>query len=141
MLTAKILIEVNLLSFSFPPMTQHDRPPTRNSVPASPMVDDLCIVQRTSDDLLVTNLGSEQVLLDVDRGEYFGLNPSGRYLFSLIDEPKRVKELADTLVVQFDIPFDVAIADVRSFVVEMGRLGLLSISPPSQAVPPALGTP
>lgn len=90
------------------------------------MVDQKTIVQRASDDLYTTSLGNEQVILDPNRGEYFGLNSVGTFLFSLLEKPVPVHELVDVVMEKYGIDRQTALTDTRAFLEEMVRLGLVT---------------
>jgi hypothetical protein len=95
------------------------------------MIDEQDIVQRADSDLLTTDLGDEQVILDARRGEYFGLNPVGTFLFGSLSEPTPVADLVDAVVERYEIERASALADVRSFLEEMRRLGLVDVRQPT----------
>ncbi|MGE0492724.1 MAG: PqqD family protein [Vulcanimicrobiota bacterium] len=63
---------------------------------------DLSSILRKSDSLLESDLGEEKVMMSIERGEYFGLNHSGRYLFDLCDGQKTVGEILECVSGQYD---------------------------------------
>jgi hypothetical protein len=74
---------------------------------------------------LVSQVGDEVLMLNIDRGEYVGLNPSGAAIWELLETPKTVRALVDDLVTQFDVTRDQATADVDAFVETALQRGVL----------------
>jgi hypothetical protein len=74
---------------------------------------------------LVSQVGDEVLMLNIDRGEYVGLNPSGAAIWELLETPKTVQALVDDLVTQFDVTRDQATADVDAFVETALQRGVL----------------
>lgn len=48
-------------------------------------------------------VGEEMVLLDFDRGVYYGLNPAGARMWELLAEGKTSEEIIDRLTEEFDV--------------------------------------
>jgi hypothetical protein len=85
------------------------------------------LVTRAHDEMIGSDLGFEQVLLDSRKGMYYGLNPAARYIFSLLDQPKAVGELIDAVTVRYRIPRERAETDIRHFLQAMTELQLVRI--------------
>ena len=86
-------------------------------------------VRRTAS-VLSQEIFDEAVLLDTSGGLYFGVNPTGRLLWSAIVEATPLAELARLLVTCFGISEEQAWGDVRRFVGELERHGLVEILAP-----------
>ena len=76
---------------------------------------------------LSTVLGGEVVILDVERGEYFGLANVGTLIWNLLQTPRRVAEIVDRIVLDYEVPRDVAEHDLRELLAELARRGLVEI--------------
>jgi len=61
------------------------------------------IVTKRKDGLLVSELGKEVVMMDIDNGNYIGLNETGKAIWDMIDEPVKVSDLVDKLLAQYNI--------------------------------------
>lgn len=72
----------------------------------------------------------EAVLLDTSAGLYFGVNPTGRLLWSAIAEATTLAGLARLLVTRFKISDEQAWEDVSRFIGELERHGLVEILAP-----------
>ena len=91
------------------------------------------IVQRVNDDLISTDLNTEQVLMNPRDGRYYGLNPTAKYIFSEVEEPIRIGVLVDRVVDRYGIGREVASADVAKFLKDMEGRRLVKIHSPSSA--------
>jgi hypothetical protein len=54
-------------------------------------------------DQVSTQLEDEAVILHLKDGVYYGLNPVGARIWSLIQEPKTVKQIRDLLLGEFEV--------------------------------------
>jgi Coenzyme PQQ synthesis protein D (PqqD) len=76
---------------------------------------------------LSTTLAGEVVILDVDKGVYFGLADVGTLIWSLLQTPRRVSEIVDRIVGEYDVPREVAEADVRALLADLADRDLIEI--------------
>ena len=88
------------------------------------------VVQRRGD-LLANDLSeNETVMLDVAGGSYYGLKSVGKAIWEIIDEPKKVQEICDRLLQDFEVDADVCRRETLSFLERLDERGLLLSSPP-----------
>jgi hypothetical protein len=76
-------------------------------------------------DQVSTELEGEAVILHLGDGVYYGLNPVGARLWSLLEEPRTVAELRDTLVAEYEVDAQTAERDVLALMDELMERGLL----------------
>jgi Coenzyme PQQ synthesis protein D (PqqD) len=62
---------------------------------------------------------SEAVLLDIESGEYFSLNPVGSRIWELCDGTRSTAEIVLVICGEFDVAEDVATADVHEILDEL----------------------
>ncbi len=74
-------------------------------------------------------LDGEVVLLDIERGEYFGLGELGSRAWGGLCAGRGVSELAGELVEQYDVDLATLSADLSRFVLELQQAGLLVRAP------------
>jgi hypothetical protein len=65
-----------------------------------------------SDQQVFTTLGSEAVILGMRDGVYYGLDAVGARTWTLLATPRRVSELVDTIVEEFDVERERCAADL-----------------------------
>jgi hypothetical protein len=72
----------------------------------------------------------ERVLLNTERGEYYGLNPVGDRVLRIIEQKDHVsvRSIVDRLHADFpDVEYDSISEDVRSFIDDMEEYDLLLV--------------
>jgi coenzyme PQQ synthesis protein D (PqqD) len=74
-------------------------------------------------------LDDEAVLLDLQSGEYFGLNEIGCRIWQLIPASGRLEAIRDRLVEEYDVPADRAWHDLKALIAELLQRGLVSAIP------------
>lgn len=71
-------------------------------------------------------VGSEAiVMLSVDAGRYYSVNPVGRRLWELLEQPRTKTELRDAICIEFDVDEPTCEADIEIFVGQMMENGLV----------------
>ena len=66
-----------------------------------------------SEDVVAREVGGELVLLDLNSGQYFGLDAVGGRIWELLsDAPRDLKEVCDQIESEFDAPRDRIEADL-----------------------------
>jgi len=84
------------------------------------------IVSRKKDGLLVSELGNEMVMMDIDSGNYIGLNETGKVIWELIEQPVKVEELIKQLTIRYDIGYDECSIDTLEYLNKMDEQKILS---------------
>jgi len=54
-------------------------------------------------DQVSSDVGGEAVILHMQSGIYYGLDPVGARIWSLVQQPKRVADLREAVVDEFDV--------------------------------------
>ncbi len=78
-----------------------------------------------TDEIVSSDLDGETVMLNIERGKYFGLDPIGSRIWNLLETPRSVASLCGQLVLEYDVDLDTCTADVRRLVASMLREGLV----------------
>lgn len=76
---------------------------------------------------LSTNLAGEVVILDIERGIYFGLERVGTLIWELLQAPRPVSEIIERVVAEYDVERIAAEADVQALLADLARHGLIEI--------------
>ena len=85
--------------------------------------------------VLCRKLEDEMVLLNLDSGEYFGLNDTGTRVWELLVDGRSRSEVADRLAEEFAVETDVASGHVTALCEELIQAGLLSTAEESAGDP------
>lgn len=70
-------------------------------------------------------LHDEIVMMDLDQGKYFSLNPVATRIWDLLEKPVTVDELCDLLMDEYDVEKEQCHAEVSEHLNEMARIGLV----------------
>nr|WP_321487016.1 PqqD family peptide modification chaperone [uncultured Draconibacterium sp.] len=73
-------------------------------------------------------LDNNQVMMHIEKGKYFGLNPVGKRIWELINEPKTFSEITDQLLTEFDVEEDVCKQEVEEFLKKAKDADLVKIA-------------
>lgn len=82
-----------------------------------------------STDILASAVDNALVMMDVEGGHYFSLDPIGADLWERLAEPVRVADLCAQLGQTYDVTPDVCQDDVLSFLNELAAGRLLVVVP------------
>ncbi len=61
------------------------------------------IIKRKDKNILITGLGNEMVMMDLESGNYITLNNLGRIIWEKIEQPIRVSDLTDYLLSKYNV--------------------------------------
>lgn len=67
------------------------------------------------------------VLLDVDRGRFYGLNPTGTVVWKGLSDGRTVDQIASDLAARFTAPLGRIRTDVTALVTQLRDRGLLDV--------------
>jgi hypothetical protein len=85
--------------------------------------------------VLSQELEGEVVLLDTAGGEYYGLDPVGSRIWTLLRQHKgRPDAVVDALTVEYEVPRERLINDLRGFLIMLEHFGLVALHPAEDAV-------
>jgi len=73
------------------------------------------------------DLEGEAAILNLKSGTYFGLDPVGATVWSLIAQPRRVVEIRDALLEQYDVEAERCSRDLLQLLGELHAHGLIQV--------------
>lgn len=85
------------------------------------------IIQRDSK-LITSKMDGETVMMSINNGEYYGLDPIGSRIWELIENPISVESLIAKLRCEYDIEIAQCEHDTTIFLQQMANKNLLIIS-------------
>ncbi len=77
--------------------------------------------------LVAADLDGEKVMLNIDKGSYYGLNAIGSQIWELLAAPHTIKEIVDMLIKEYTVEETICRRDVLSFVNKLYDRGLIDI--------------
>ena len=72
-------------------------------------------------------LAGEVVILEFNSGKYYGLNPVGTRIWNLIQEPRRVSDILDIILDEYDVEPDRCELDLLALLQDLAAHGLMEI--------------
>jgi hypothetical protein len=85
---------------------------------------------RTPDHVVYRAFANETVLLNLDTGKYFGVNPTGGAMLEELVRAATVGEAAERLAERYGKPLDEISNDLSSFCADLEQRGLLELRAP-----------
>lgn len=80
-----------------------------------------------SEDVVAREVGGEMVLLDLNSGQYFGLDSVGGRIWELLSErPHTLKELCDTIEAEFEAPRERIESDLKALATDLRNQELIA---------------
>jgi DNA-directed RNA polymerase delta subunit len=85
------------------------------------------IVQRNENNFLANSLGDETVMMDIDNGEYLGINSVGTDIWNLLQEPISVQELIKKMLDIYEVSEEECTAEINAFLSRMIKQNMLVV--------------
>ncbi len=86
----------------------------------------LDIAVTTSDDAIFREIDGEAVILNLQSGIYFGLNPVGTRIWQLLAEHGRLRTVFELMLAEFDAPPELLERDLLRLVAELTEKELVT---------------
>lgn len=80
---------------------------------------------RVSDDVVFREVGGEAVILDLQHGTYFGLDPVGTRIWQLLEGRADLQHVVETLVTEYDVERATAERDLLDLMDDLRRRELV----------------
>ena len=79
---------------------------------------------RVAEQVMARQVGEETVMLDLESGTYFGLDPVGARIWQLLEQGRAREEICEALASEYDAPREQIEADVSTLLAELASHGL-----------------
>ncbi|WP_422055912.1 PqqD family protein [Sphingomonas sp.] len=74
---------------------------------------------------LVASVSDEILMLNIERGEYVGLNETGAVIWELLETPQTIEQLVASLLTRFEVDAVQATAEVNAFIEQAMQKGMV----------------
>lgn len=91
------------------------------------MAGDLMV--RRCGEMIEAEVGGELVALHVDNGTCYGFNGTATRIWGLLEQPKRLSEIKEALLSEFEVDPATCEAELRELLDELAADGLVEIAP------------
>ena len=93
---------------------------TKNNISAESIVIQI-------EDIVASDIDDEKVMMSVEKGQYYSLDPVGSRIWELLDKPVKVTDLIDALLLKYDVDRETCERDVLAFLEELREDGILQV--------------
>ena len=69
-----------------------------------------------NDQVIDGELDDNQVMMHLEKGKYYGLNPIGKSIWALLETPKSFDEITTALLAEFDVSEEQCIEETKIFI-------------------------
>ena len=85
---------------------------------------------RRNPELLAADMDGETVMMDMQNGNYYGVNTVGTYIWELLENEQRFNTVLDAVMTHFETLTEDAVAeDIQVFLTDMQAQKLVEIIP------------
>lgn len=91
------------------------------------MAEDLMVARRG--EMIETEVDGELVALHIDNGTCYGFNGTATRVWALIEQPRRLSELKEELLREFDVDAATCEAQLKELLDDLAADGLVEIRP------------
>lgn len=85
-------------------------------------------VVATNPGFMTSEVDGELVMMDVEKGTYYGLDPVASRIWQELAEPTRLGDVCTRLIATYDVEQDRCESEVLAFVADLQRNGLVTVS-------------
>lgn len=86
------------------------------------------LLVRVARNQISTDLEDEVAILNLDSGLYYGLNEVGSYIWRLIDEPRTVAAIQESILACYEVSPDRCHEDLVRLLGQLSESGLIELS-------------
>jgi len=72
-------------------------------------------------------LDNNQVMMHLDKGKYFGLNPVAKRIWDIIEEPKSFEDICSVLLAEFNVTPEQCNEEVKSFLEKAVKFDIIKV--------------
>jgi len=84
--------------------------------------------KRNEGNFLISQLGTELVLMDTKSGNYLGINTVGTHIWNLLTDSKSITDLVTELISRFEVTEAQCEVEVERFLSELEQMKMVSLA-------------
>ena len=84
--------------------------------------------KRNEGNFLISQLGTELVLMDTKSGNYLGINTVGTLIWNLLTDSKSITDLVTELISRFEVTEAQCEVEVERFLSELEQMKMVSLA-------------
>ena len=78
-----------------------------------------------NNDTITGKLHDEQVMLDIEKGKYFSLNPVATRIWEILEQPLGIDELCNLLLEEYEVDTKQCKIETNEYLIQLVKLGLI----------------
>lgn len=86
------------------------------------------IICRNETNFLSNPVGDEIIILNMETGDYLGLNSVGSAIWEELKTPQSADQIIDKLMIEFDVDRETCLAQTLEYLEKIHTLGLLQVA-------------
>jgi hypothetical protein len=79
------------------------------------------------EDIIASDIDDEKVMMCLEKGKYYKLDPVGRRIWDMIEMPMKVSDLIIALIAKYDVDRETCEHDLLAFLEELYAGGILQV--------------
>lgn len=84
------------------------------------------VIQRQMRNLMGGEMGNETVMMDMDTGDYLGLNEVGTSIWKLIEQPITFEALCAQLMTEYDVDAETCALHTRDYLLKLAQENMVT---------------
>ncbi len=78
-----------------------------------------------NNDTISGRLHDEIVMMDIEKGKYFSMNPIATHIWDLLEKPMNADDICNQLMEEYEVDISTCQKEVNQFIDEMMQLNLI----------------
>jgi hypothetical protein len=79
--------------------------------------------------IIASRMDDEVVMMNMERGNYYGLNPVAAEIWEMLETPQSIKTICDQLMESFEVDQAQCYSEVITYVEKLQTEGLIILNP------------
>jgi trimethylamine:corrinoid methyltransferase-like protein len=77
-------------------------------------------------EIVFSQMDDEIVMMDLEKGEYYGISPVGSRIWELVETPRTMPDICTTLCKEYDVSHEKCTKEVLDFIIEMTEKNIIT---------------
>lgn len=96
------------------------------------MTDEITILElethlKRAENILFSEIDQDKVMIDIERGAYFGMNPVAGEIWDMLETPQTPQQIIDKLLAEYEVDAETCQAETLAVLQRMTRLKLVEV--------------
>ena len=83
---------------------------------------------RRSENILFSEIDQDKVMIDIERGAYFGMNPVAGEIWDMLEVPQTPQQVIEKLLALYEVDVETCQTETMQVLQRMARLKLIELA-------------